>query len=318
MTQDPSTPPRDAPAPTAGWPAYPPPYLLPDDDEEVSLGELARWLWRRKWLIGACSFVGAVLAVVLVLVTEPVYRVETLLAPMQAEEGGTLSQLAGQFGGLASMAGISLGSGGGGDTEVALALLQSHQFLERFLRERALLPALFEEDWDADAGAWRLENEGDKPPTYRRGVQRFRKHLLSVRQDIDSGLVTVAVEWTDREQAADWISDLVQRVNEAMRARAIADATSSLDYLNAQLEQTSVVGVRQAIYSLMESQTQALMLAQVRDQYTFEVIDPPAIPSDDEKIRPKGVFSLVLGLLCGFLFSIVVAYVMDLSRGCDD
>ncbi len=317
MTQDPSTPPRDAPAPTAGWPAYPPPYLLPDDDEEVSLGELVRWLWRRKWLIGACSFVGAVLAVVLVLVTEPVYRVETLLAPMQAEEGGTLSQLAGQFGGLASLAGINLGAGDGSDADVALALLQSHQLLERFLRERALLPVLFKEDWDADAGAWRLENEGDKPPSYRRGVERFREDLLSVRQDIDSGLVTVAVEWTDREQAADWISDLVQRVNEAMRARAIADATSSLDYLNAQLEQTSVVGVRQAIYSLMESQTQALMLAQVREQYVFEVIDPPAIPDDREKLKPRGVLYVIVGVLCGLFFGIAVAYLLDALRGSD-
>ena len=48
--------------------------------------------------------------------------------PAQGDSGGGLSQLAGQFGGLASMAGISLGGGKGDDNAIAIELLKSRSF----------------------------------------------------------------------------------------------------------------------------------------------------------------------------------------------
>ena len=65
----------------------------------------------------------------------------------------------GQFGGLASLAGVNLGGGANNDTEVSLAVLRSREFTEAFIRDRNLLPLIFEECWDADANRWKGDKE---------------------------------------------------------------------------------------------------------------------------------------------------------------
>ena len=50
-----------------------------------------------------------------------------------------------------------------------------------------------------------------------------------------------------------------------------------MEYLNAQMSQTSFAQIRQVIAQLLQQKIQQLTLIEVRDFYVFDYIDPPAV-----------------------------------------
>lgn len=96
-------------------------------DDEIDLRELFAVIWRGKWIILAVTALFAVGAVVFAIKQPNIYKSEALLAPASEEQGGGLSALASQFGGLASLAGVNLGGKGGTDkTELAIQIGRAH------------------------------------------------------------------------------------------------------------------------------------------------------------------------------------------------
>ncbi|MBT3196560.1 MAG: LPS O-antigen length regulator, partial [Gammaproteobacteria bacterium] len=130
---------------------YPPPYPVQMEDE-ISLIDLWRVLTKRKTSILLITLLTTLGAIIYALTAPAIYRAEVLMVSAQSEKGGGgMAALASQFGGLAGMAGISLGGAGGG-TETALAVLQSRSFAQQYIQERNLKPLLFPEQWDQEKG----------------------------------------------------------------------------------------------------------------------------------------------------------------------
>ena len=77
-------------------------------DDEIDLRELFSVLWRAKNLYYHyyCSF--CIVSVLFALILPNQYEASTVLAPAQQETGGLAGAL-GQLGGLASLAGVSIG-----------------------------------------------------------------------------------------------------------------------------------------------------------------------------------------------------------------
>ena len=198
-------------------------------DDEIDLIDLIRYLWARKWWLIACGLLGGVIGIFVAVTATEVYRAELAMVPADEEDGSALGGLASSLGGLAALGGISLG-GGGGKTDEALAVMKSRVLLERFVEDKQLLPVLFHEDWDADAKQWSADTAED-PPSIADAYKLLREEVLSVSQDRDSSLITVAVEWTDPELAAQWANELVARTNAAVREVDIREAEKNLAYL---------------------------------------------------------------------------------------
>ncbi len=275
--------------------------------EEDKINLLDYWwvLIERKKLIILVTLLFTIASIVIALLTTPIYRAEVLLAPMGEEDGGGAAGALGQFGGLASMVGVDLGSN---NTEHSLAVLTSRRFLEVFFQEEKILPILFSDQWDDSSDQWRLEAD-QGPPSMWNAYKVFSKSILKSSTDKKSGLVRMTVDWKDPDLAAEWANNLVVRLNQKLRALAIAEAENSINYLQAQLQQTSVVDMHQVLYRLIETETQKIMLAKVREQYAFKVIDPAVVP--EEKIKPKRAVIVVLGFLAGFMFSIFLAFLLS-------
>lgn len=279
--------------------------MVGQDRDGFSLVDLALVLLSYKWLILASVLVTTGLAAAVALLAAPSYKVETVLAPVSDESaGGAAAALVGQLGGLASLAGVELGSTADAKNQ-AKALLQSRTLTSRFIEDGRLLPILFASDWDSDLLRW---TKAEAEPTLWMGIKAF-DDVRSVSEDAQTGLVTLSIEWTDPSLAAEWIDTLTTMVNEEMRQRTIAEANRSLQFLSRELKATNVLEVQQAIYRMIEQQTQMLMLANVRDQYVFKVIDPPIAPDLDDPTSPRrgllAALGVVLGLMLGVFLSLV-------------
>ena len=292
-------------SPSAGQqPVYYMPAQMPIEDDEINLLDYWRILMRYKWLIVFVTFISAAGTIALAFSMTPIYRAEVTLAPA-AEDKGAASALAGQFGGLASLAGISLG-GGGGKTEEALATLNSRVFTDAFIVDNNLMPILFEDIWDENNKSWTVNEEKDKPTAWK-AYKKFND-IRTITEDKKTGMLVLAIEWDNPELATLWANQLIERINKYQKNEAIKEAQRSIDYLENELTTTSVVEMRQAIYRLVESQTKNIMLANVRDEFVFKIIDPALVP--EEKIKPKKKLMAILGTIVGFMLGVFLAFLL--------
>ena len=78
-------------------------------DDEIDLKELFAVLWDGKLVISAVIGIGAAISVIVALSLPNIYTASALLAPAESSGGG-LSGLMKQYGGLASLAGVSNGT----------------------------------------------------------------------------------------------------------------------------------------------------------------------------------------------------------------
>jgi len=279
-------------------------YGLQEEDE-IDLLEYWRVIWGKRKLIIGVVLAAALLAAGISLMMPNIYRAEVVLAPVTDEgsKSGGLSSALGGLGGLASMAGISLG--GGGSVEENLAVLKSREFLWQFIKDQKLMPILFEDAWDADKKSWK-EDDPAKQPGLWDAYRKFTKGgLLTVSKDKDSGLVTVGVEWRDAALAADWANMLVNRLNEFLRQQAISRSNGNLHYLNKELSRTHVADMRKALFELISQQQKKAMLANTQKEFAFQVIDKAVAP--DKKAKPKRALIVILSaFVAGFLAVIFV------------
>ena len=277
------------------------------EEDEIDLLELIRTLLQSWKLIVCITIISTGLAVTYALLSEEVFKAETLLAPVQEDQTSASSSLS-QFGGLAAMAGISLPSDS--NVEQVVATLKSRKFLRVFIKEKNLLPILYEGIWDADSKVWIVESK-ENEPTEHQAVGLF-KDLLSIDADTKSGLITLSVSWKDPEVAAEWTNDLVKQLNEQLRGQAIADSTKRVGYLEQELAKTTLQDMRAVLYNLLETEKQKAMLANVNEDFALEVIDPAVVPEHREK--PKRKLIVALGVVCGVFLGIFAVFIFQFLK----
>lgn len=270
------------------------------EDKDIDLFWVFSRLWARKWWVVGSVMLFAVAFVASTFLMTPKYRAKTVLIPTSMEQSGMglLASALGQLGGLASLAGINLG---GGDTQMeeALAVLGSREFTESFIRDKNLMPILFERRWDKEKQQWRGSRQ--KWPTISSAYKFFNRKVKRVSRDSKTGLVTLEIEWKDPVLAAEWANELVERLNAEMRARAIERTNASVGYLQKELEATTAVDTRASINRLMESQLNQRMFANVTKEYAFRVVDRALPPDLQDKVWPRRGLMLILGGIVGFV-----------------
>ena len=270
-------------------------------DDEIDLRELFAKLWKKRWVIFVFVVVFSATLTSAAFLMTPVYRSTVVVVPASSERGssGVLGSALGQLGGLASLAGLSIGSSSA-ETEEALAVLKSRQFTERFIAEKKLMPVLFYKKWDDVKNIWRVSKEDQ--PTPAKANEFFDEQVRTVTSDKKTGLISIAIDWRDREQAAEWANELVQRLNAEMRERSIGKFEASLAYLEKELKTTTTVGTQEAISRLIEAQMKQRMLANVMQEYSFRIVDKAMPADEDDPIKPKKLLMMALGpFLGGFL-----------------
>ena len=283
------------------------------DANAVTIQDVLHLLRLRYRMICACMLLGLLAGGAIALLSPEIYRAEVLLSPVSQDTGGgALAGLSGSLGGLASLAGVTLGETNNRSVE-ALATLQSRALTDAFVSDKNLLPVLFPQKWDSARKAWKV-SDSKRTPTLWDANELFSTKIRRVVEDKKTGLITLAIDWTDPSVAAEWVTELVARTNSSLRARAIQRSERNVAYLQDELNRTSIVELRQAIFHLVEREIQQSMLAKTSSDYAFKVIDPAVVPK--KKIRPKRLLITAAALFVSLLISVILALIMGMPRGC--
>ena len=284
--------------------------MLQNQRDDTDLKRIVRILVSGgRWILWI-TLATTIFALVQALTTQSVYRAYTVLAPQSsADSSGLLNSLMGQVGGLASL--VDFNTKENDPAAEAIALLGSRKFIEDFIVDRNLL-ATIERRSQSKYTHWPQYVSPNF--TLWRGYNYFIKNILEIDKDKATSLVTVKIDWINREEAADWANDLVRRLNLKMRDRAIAEADKSISYLNLELDKTSILPLRESIYKLIEKDIKQKTLANVRNDYIFRVVDPAAVPDLKEKIRPWRAVYVITGVLSGLLLGVIALLARDFTR----
>lgn len=299
---------------------------LESRDDEIDLRELLVAVWKGKLIVAATALICALASVVYALSIPNTYRSEALLAPVGESAPGGLAKMAGQLGGLASLAGVNLGDSSQDKVAMALAVLTSRKFVDYYIaRHQILVPLMAAENWnmssnilvinqelyDVERQEWVRETSRNKTPepSAQEAYKAFR-NLLHVSQNKETGLLTLSIEFYSPVVAKQWVEWLIEDINLELKTRDIEEAKRSIAFLNIQLAKTSVSEMQAVFYQLVEDQTKTMMFAEAREQYAFQTIDPPVVP--ERKSGPKRaflvIFSVIFGIFIGCLLAIIWSF----------
>lgn len=292
-----------------------------EQSSDITLRQVFQLIWKDKVMVAITTLIFAIASVVFALSLPNIYRAEVLLAPVEDGNNSGLGNIAGQLGGLASLAGFDLGGQQTNRTAIALETLKSRFFITQFVEEHEFLPEIMAvEEWsraeglkydlniyNPEAKKWVREVSPPKSvkPSAWEFVKIFKEDLLEVTNDEKTGLVTVAIKHQSPDIAKLMVELLVKDLNDAMRERDIAEAKRSLTYLKEELTQTNVSNLQQVFYQLIERQTQTMMLANVRPEYVFQTLDPAVIP--EQHFKPSRSLICIVITLFGGLIAVSVS-----------
>jgi uncharacterized protein involved in exopolysaccharide biosynthesis len=272
-------------------------------------------LAKREWRRILAVFLSVSLVAVVAAFALPKRYEGAVLVNYASEDAstGSLASLAGEFGGLASLAGINLSSTTVQRTE-AIATLGSRQFSSAFIEKHGLLPVLFPDLWDAAAKKWTVT--GSDVPTMSDAFEAFDTDMRRITDDKSTGLITVSIRGRAPEQVAEWANALVSEADTQLRERALRDSRFTIAFLEKELNGTDVFEVRQAIARVLEAEINKATLANGRAEYAFRVVDPAVRPEIDDFVWPNRPLIMALGLVLGL--GLGFAYVLlreDVARG---
>ncbi|MHB8814701.1 MAG: Wzz/FepE/Etk N-terminal domain-containing protein [Steroidobacteraceae bacterium] len=279
----------------------------PVSRDEFTLRDLAADFWASKFAYSIMIGIFVVAGVAIGILSPKEYEATTVVMAATDDTSshlGSLGSLAAQYGGLASLAGITLPESS--KQVEAIAVLKSELLTQRFIEQNDLLPVLYPKLWNPQTKTWRTSDPQETPTLWK--ANRVFANKIRAVEEGRGGLVTLKITWTNPQAAADWANQLVAMTNSYLRNKAIAEAERNIAYLNEQASKTTVLEARQAIFSLLESEIDREMVARGRTEYALRVIDPAFAPDKPSSAGPK-----LLGLL-GFGLGFTMAALLTLGK----
>ena len=297
-------------------------------DDEIDLLELWSVIWSGKIKIIAITAVFAIASVIYALSLPNMYKSTMVLSPAQSDGKSGMGALAAQYGGLAAMAGINLGSGDSSRIDQAVELMKSWPFLEIFINKYNLKPQImavigwnkksnklqYDTDiYNPETKEWTLEvkdSETPEPSSWK--AYRAFSNMLTVSNDAKTGMLTIAIEHYSPQVAFEWVGLLKQEINTFYQMQDMVEAQKNIDYLKTKIAETNVTDMQAVFYKMIESQTKTLMLAEVSDQYLVKTVVPAKV--SEEKSKPRRGLICILATMLGGMFGLMFVLIQHFTN----
>jgi len=296
------------------------------DDEYIDLSEVFRLLNKNKKFIISFTTIFFLISIVVAVFTPNQYTSTTTLAPSQSNSSSLSSAITSELGGIASLAGIDIGSGNGSsEAEVAFQIMQSWGFIEKFISDNNLeVQLLATNGWDLSKNAliindnlydqennkWvnvKTNYKGEFPSSW--SLYKAFKEKTKLQRNKQNGTITISFEYYSPFAAKEIIELYIQSINDHMRERKLLATQKNIEYLENEIQKTSVTRMREIFYRLIEEQSNMKMLAQATPDYVFNIVNKPMI--SEEKSSPARTLIVLAYSLSAFLLAILIVLIRE-------
>lgn len=293
-----------------------------DYDDDFKLSDLIDILKNSKKVILGLAFISLVGSSIYSIFSPDVYTSDSLLTIVDdSEAGGSgFQNIASRYGGLASLAGVSINSGASLKSDHIIATIKSRAFYEHIAKLDGIYPALvaaksynpqtkilsFDEDlYNSVENKWIQEK-----PSFLSSHYEFFIKNLTVAADKKTGFIFLAFKHISPDFAYKMTKTIIQEANNIVRIQHIEETNKSLNYLNNELKNTMEIGTKDSISTLIDAQLKVKMIANVRENYVLRPIDDPFLPewkSGPDRMRIVAI-STIIGLIVGSFIGLYLHY----------
>ena len=289
-------------------------------DREISLSEISSLLANKKYLLLTALILGLFIGYLVSSFLPNIYKSHSVLLANEQDESNITNTL-NQYSGLANLAGIDVPQKQTTQAVLAIEIIKSKDFFADFLNEDELISLFAVKSWDLetqlpiyDSTIYDFENERwirrvnppyRSKPSLLEAHEKFNQEVLDIYQDEITGLIHISISHPSPKIAKKWADKIILMVNEKIRLKDIAEAQSSINYLNKELINTELNELRFVLSQLIQKEISKISLANVKLEYVFTIVDPPFLP--EFKSSPNRVLIVFLSSFL-FLF-IAVIYV---------
>ncbi len=282
---------------------------------------------RDSWkLVATFVFAGFAAAVGYLNVATYTYEVSFRVSPTESGSGN----LANRLGGLAAVAGLSLGADRAVQPfELYVEAFYSPEVAARLSTRPDLMHTAFPDEWNAAAGQWeephglvRTIGRSAKsmlgipvfawqPPDAERLKVYIEEEVILVR-DPKRSVTTFSIDHEDPKFAAELLRGVHDATDAMVRDRALRRANSYIAYLSAKLPEVTLVEHREVLAQTLGEQERIRMMSSSSMPYAAEPLGAPLISPRPTKPRP--VLTLAVGILGGGFAGMVAALGRRLLR----
>ena len=298
-------------------------------DDEIDLRKLFGVLWLGRMRIIIITAMFAIASVFYAFSLPNQYKATAILAPADSDGSG-LSGVLSQLGGVASIVGVNIGAKENSESQVAQEIMKSWSFIDMFITQNNLEVEVYaakgwssssgklqidEDVYDIESNQWLLEDDESGAFSSPTSWQLFKtfSDMMSISEDKKSGFVSVSIEYYSPLIAKEWLDMYVAAINEHMQSRQVSKVSNNIEYLEDQIDKTSIAEMREVFYTIIEEQTKNKMVAEASPDYAFVAVSPSMVP--EEKSQPKRAFICFFGTLLGGVLSVLLVLLTHYARG---
>ncbi len=300
-----------------------------DTNKDMDFFTLTKMMWTNKKEILIFSIVSSITVLLLSFTFSDKYTSSAVFSVNNNGPESMISNSLREYGGVASMIGLNLPSGGQNKEDFAFQLLNSKEILKNLVEYDGVRENIFAaKSYDKEEGKiiydeslYNVEQKKwvRKPPKGRNIVPSYIEIMdekisknLNLQQDVKTGFISIRYEHLSPKFAYDFINLLVAEVNNYAQKSDLASSDLALEYLQEELKKTDNSNVTNTLNNLIESHMNIKVIATTEEKYLLKTIDPPYIP--EVRSFPNRKNLAIIAFIVGFIFSSTFFIVISFLR----
>lgn len=278
----------------------------------IDIGELIDVLWKGKFLIIIVTSIFAISSVYYALSLTNIYRSSSVLTLSDDSNSG--QSLASKYSGLASLAGINIGSASADKSDWAIEKIKSRDFLLNLINnDKEIVPALMAADnydkytkefsynneiYDVESDSW-VEGE----PHYQ-DVWSIYNSKLYISKSKETGFISISFDHLSPFYAQKMLENIINSINQVAKDADIKGSNQAFNYLMQLSPTIKNTNVKDSLDKVLEEQLRIKMFSNIKDEYLFKMIEPPFAPIN--KFKPSRAIICIMGTLFGGFISVLI------------
>lgn len=271
--------------------------------DEVSVIDILKVVWKRKLYISLFVFIVTLATVIIVLEMDNIYTSAALLKPSQ--NGTKDSSVLASIGGIASLAGVNIGSTGNVKTSDVLSSIMSDKaFLADVAKKHHFESKLLPD----------YEKEKNEPEVKDNLDYLLSKSILSglvFGENVKTSVVTLAFYSKDRVFADEFVKTIMRELSDRYMKMDITGIDKQIKYYNSEIDRTSDITLKNSLADVVSGLIQKKVVARSSEYYGFDVIVQPSVASSRDKVRPKRTVIVLISFITSLLAAVFVAIAKD-------
>ena len=292
------------------------------EEDEIDLRELFATIVAGKKLIFSMTLFIVSLTLIYALKLPNTYTSSAVLIPTESDKSASL----GGLGGLAAMAGVSIGGSSSMTPDVAFSsLLNNTQFMQEFIASNKILEYYTRDDFDKNyvfalgfRGVYELFQSDQEPIEDREKAiyeltQDIKKNF-SISADKKTGLITVSYSDFDKSYAPKMVAMFLKDASAYLVNNNLENVNKKLHYFEKEMAHTEGFELRQSLSSIISKIVQEKVMMQSKQYYQCDLLTAPQEPYILDKTKPKRGLILVVSFITSIILGIFLVFFLNFIR----